>query len=113
MIAASLFALWLGAMAPGTCDEALTAQDEVVSALDSQVAELKAALVERKAEVAALQATLTAKDAQIDTYRKLWLAEAEYGAAERKRATWAERWKVLQYGTLGFSIGVIGAEIAH
>ena len=92
---------------PATCEEAIAAQDEVVALQDSQIAELKAALVERKAQIAALEGVIRVTETEAATYKRLWLAEAEFGAAERKRAVWAERWTAVKWTTLGFSGGVL------
>lgn len=92
---------------PATCEDALTAQDEVVSLQDAQIAELKAALAERKAQIAALEGVIRVAETESATYKRLWLAEAEYSAAERKRAVWSERWTAIKWSTLGFSGGVL------
>lgn len=94
-------------LAPATCEDALSAQDEVVGLQDAQIAELKAAIVERKSQIAALEGVLRVTETEAATYKRLWLAEAEFATAERKRAAWAERWTAVKWGAVGLSTGVL------
>lgn len=89
------------------CQEAVSAQDEVIGSLDKQVAELKAALEARRAEAETLRAANEAMQRTVDSYKALWLQEAEAAAAERKRMVWSERFAALRWGLLGFSTGVV------
>lgn len=87
--------------------EALEAQDEVIALLTAQVAELKAAVAARTAAEEARQREIAALTQTVDTYKKLWLAEAEFTAAERRRSAWSERMTAAKWGLLGLAGGVL------
>lgn len=98
---------------PLVCQEALEAQDEVIGLMEKKIAELELALVERKMQIISMEYTEKAVTAQVEALARLLSLEVEAGARERRRAVWAERWKAVQYGALGFAGGVLVERVAE
>ena len=104
----------------GTCAEAVAKQAELIEAqdteialLEEQVAQLRLAIEERKKAEVGLSAEVDGQAKIAETYKKLWQAEMEFTAAERKRAGWAERFVALKWFGIGAAGGILAMEVAR
>lgn len=102
-----------------TCAEAvhqqadlIEAQTEMIGLLEEKVAALEAAIGFRKQAELARDAELDSCQKVTESYKKLYLAETEFSAAERKRAMWTERVLALKWGLIGGAAGVLATEVA-
>ena len=102
-----------------TCAEAVGKQAEIIGAmqeeadlLSEKIARLEAAISEHKKAEVSLAAEVDAQVKIAETYKKLWQAEMEFTAAERKRTWWSERFVALKWLGIGAAGGVLAMEVA-
>jgi hypothetical protein len=93
--------------------ELIEVQDTEIALLTEQVAQLRLAIEEHKKAEVGLTAEVDGQAKIAETYKKLWQAEMEFTAAERKRAGWAERFVALKWLGIGAAGGILAMEVAR